>query len=372
MLVAAEFMPVSLLTPIAGDLGSSQGMIGQAISVSGLFAVMASLYISPLAGRMDRRYFLLGLTALLMVSLVLISQADSYLALIIARSVLGVAVGGFWALSTATIMRLAPEGTTAKALGILYAGDALASAFAAPVGSYIGGNYGWRNVFLGMVPLVLLNLVWQWWHLPTMPAQRANSMGTLLRLLRRRDVAIAMFGLTLTFSGVFCIFSYMRPFLEIQAEGEFSIISGLLLAMGLAGFVGTYLATVLVERFLGELLVGLPLAVAAISLCLVEAGSQRWVLAGVMGLMGVFNSAVFVVWSSWLARAVADNPESGAGLMVASIQISVMAGAGLGGFLLDGWSINTTFVGGAVLLLAAALVLSHRAVRRPLAIQCPG
>src|SRR5215207_7145861 len=37
LLIAAEFMPVSLLTPIADDLGATVGMAGQAISISGLF-----------------------------------------------------------------------------------------------------------------------------------------------------------------------------------------------------------------------------------------------------------------------------------------------------------------------------------------------
>ncbi|MEK8044322.1 MFS transporter, partial [Burkholderia contaminans] len=39
-LVASEFMPVSLLTPIAGDLHVSEGQAGQAISVSGAFALV--------------------------------------------------------------------------------------------------------------------------------------------------------------------------------------------------------------------------------------------------------------------------------------------------------------------------------------------
>ena len=32
LLIASEFMPVSLLTPIAHDLGATEGMAGQAIS----------------------------------------------------------------------------------------------------------------------------------------------------------------------------------------------------------------------------------------------------------------------------------------------------------------------------------------------------
>src|SRR5438132_14121322 len=71
-LIASEFMPVSLLTPIAADLRATEGMAGQAISVSGLFAVITSLFIATIAGRADRRYVLMALTGLMLASLLLI------------------------------------------------------------------------------------------------------------------------------------------------------------------------------------------------------------------------------------------------------------------------------------------------------------
>src|SRR4051812_32405588 len=61
-LVASEFMPISLLTPVATDLGVSEGMAGQAIALSGAFALVTSLIIRRLAGTMDRRTLLLGMT----------------------------------------------------------------------------------------------------------------------------------------------------------------------------------------------------------------------------------------------------------------------------------------------------------------------
>src|SRR5215217_4815020 len=72
MLIAAEFMPVSLLTPIAADLGTTDGMAGQAISISGLFAVVTSLLIATIAGRFDRRHMLFVLTAVMLAPLLLI------------------------------------------------------------------------------------------------------------------------------------------------------------------------------------------------------------------------------------------------------------------------------------------------------------
>src|SRR4051794_24105016 len=79
LLIAAEFMPVSLLTPIARDLGATVGMAGQAISVSGLFAVATSLFIATFAARFDRRHVLVGLTGVMLASLVLIALAPNYL-----------------------------------------------------------------------------------------------------------------------------------------------------------------------------------------------------------------------------------------------------------------------------------------------------
>ena len=54
VLIASEFMPVSLLTPIADGLHLTEGRAGQAISVSGIFAVLTSVFISALA-RMSLR-----------------------------------------------------------------------------------------------------------------------------------------------------------------------------------------------------------------------------------------------------------------------------------------------------------------------------
>ena len=95
LLIAAEFMPVSLLTPIATDLHATDGMAGQAISISGLFAVVTSLYIATVASLHDRKYVLIGLTAIMTLSLALIALAPNFAILMVARALLGVVVGGF-------------------------------------------------------------------------------------------------------------------------------------------------------------------------------------------------------------------------------------------------------------------------------------
>jgi len=71
-LVASEFMPVSLLTPIAYDLHFTQGMAGQGIAISGAFAGLTSLSI---ARTLDRKILLLAMTLLMGVSVAVVGFA---------------------------------------------------------------------------------------------------------------------------------------------------------------------------------------------------------------------------------------------------------------------------------------------------------
>lgn len=73
---------------------------------------------------------------------------------------------------------------------------------------------------------------------------------------------------------------------------------------------------------------------------------------------GALNASVFVIWPTWLTQQVADDPETGSGLMIATIQIAIIIGAGVGGLLLDHFSIIATFSGGAALLFLASRLVA--------------
>jgi predicted MFS family arabinose efflux permease len=272
---------------------------------------------------------------------------------------LGITIGGFWALATATVMRLVPRKSVPKALGVMYMGNAVATAFAAPIGSYMGAIIGWRGTFWALAPIVAVNLVWQWISLPPMPPQAANPVGKILGLLKRRNVAFAMLGVMLTFAGAFATFTYLRPFLETYTQVTVPELSLLLLGLGVAGFAGTYGATVLLGRHLYPLLRWLPLALGAVTLAMLAVGHMLWAVAVAMIAWGALNAAIPVAWSTWLSKGISDEPESGGGLIVAAIQLSIMLGAAFGGLLLDHISIAATLLGGATLLILASLIIGN-------------
>lgn len=312
VLIASEFMPVSLLSPIAGDLGITDGRAGQAISVSGIFAVVTSLFVSNFTRRIDRRLVLVSLSLILVISGLVVTFAQYYSVLMVGRALLGVAIGGFWSMSTAIVMRLVPADSVPKALATLNAGNAIAATISAPLGSMVGSYVGWRGAFFAVVPLALISLVWQWVSLPSLPPRKREGPPHVIRLLRRKQVALGMASITLLFAGQFALFTYLRPFLETVTAVSVSTLSLLLLLMGLAGVAGTYLISGLLQTRLFGVLSVVPIAMAAVAVGLVAFGTSVPITAILLVGWGLLGTAVPVGWGTWLTRAMPDDAEAGA------------------------------------------------------------
>ncbi|QQV79127.1 MFS transporter [Sphingomonas aliaeris] len=349
-------MPVSILTPIASDLHLTEGAAGQAIAVSGLFAVLTSLSIATLTRGIDRRTLLLGLTLLMLLSGLTVAFAPNYLVFMTGRALLGVVVGGFWSMSAATVLRLVPEDQVPKALGLLNGGNALATTVAAPLGSFLGQYIGWRGAFFVVVPLAAVTFAWQWLTLPAMPSDRRTVGTSALGILRRPRARIGAAAVALLFAGQFALFTYVRPFLEGVTQLGVSSLSVVLLLMGAGGLCGTWLFGRLVARSLSTALILAPVALAAIACMLVAFGTLAVPTAILLTLWGVVGTGAPVAWWTWVARRFPDDAEAGGGLLVAVVQLAITLGAAGGGLLFDVGGYRATFLASAVLLLAGAVL----------------
>lgn len=356
MLIASEFMPVSLLTPMAEGLGATEGQTGQAISISGLFAVAASLLITTTAGTLNRKWVLVAMTGLMLLSLVVVAAAPNFAVLMIGRALLGVCIGGFWALATAIIMRLVPSADVPRALALMYGGQAIAAAFATPVGAYLGGLFGWREVFWALTPIVAVNLVWHVMALPSLPARQRQDFRAMLDLLKRPYFLRGLTACMLSWGSAFTMFTYLRPFLEQVTGVGVTTLSALLLILGCAGFVGTWAAGRFIKGNVAPLLKLPALVMGGATVGLLALGSSVIAAGLFMAIWGAMNTMFSVIWMTWMSQNADDAPEAGGSLMVAAIQASILLGAVAGGLLLDGLSIQATFIG-SVVLAGAALVL---------------
>jgi predicted MFS family arabinose efflux permease len=342
---------------LASDLKVTEGMAGQGIAISGVFAVIASLSISAVAGR-NRKTLLLSLTAMMCLSGLIVAMALNYVAYMAGRALIGVVVGGFWSMSAATAMQLVPPSKVPRALAVFNSGNALATVVAAPLGSYLASIFGWRGAFFCLVPIAVIAFVWQWFSLPAMQAHpRAKGSSNIFRLFKNRLVVLGMLAVGIFFMGQFALFTYLRPFLETVTRVDASTLSLMLLTLGVAGFVGTtVIGRFLKLGFYGTLAI-IPVLMAAIAVALIVLGTSVPATTVLLGLWGLVATAAPVGWWLWIARTLPQDAEAGGGLMVAVVQLSIALGSTVGGLLFDGSGYRGTFAFSAGLLLVGAFLV---------------
>jgi len=356
-LVTAEFLPASLLTPMAASLGVTEGVTGQAVTVTAIFALLTSFFSASATRKRDRRGVMLLFSLMLIVSNLLVAFAPNLTFILVGRVLLGIALGGFWTLAAATTMRLVPEAMIPRALSIVFSGVSVATIVAAPMGSYFGHLLGWRNVFVAASLIGVVGLLWQIVALPKMPPQLSGKGSSLFSLMRRPGMQTALLAIILVFSGHFAFFTYLRPFLESVTGVGVNGLSAILLGFGVANFAGTLIAGVLLERNLHRTLIAMPLAMGLLGVGLVVMGSAPLVDAVLVALWGMAFGAVPVGWSTWITRTMPDEAESGGGLLVASIQLAITIGAAAGGVIFNVTGAKGVFMGSAVALLIATLTI---------------
>ena len=334
-LVTAEFLPASLLTAMAHDLHISDGAAGQAVTATALVGAVAAPSIPLLTRRYDRKLVMLALTVLLVVSNALAATAGSLPVLLASRVLLGVALGGFWSMAAALAMRLVPENLFARAMSFILTGVSVATVCAAPIGAWMGEQWGWRSAFVAAGVVSVFTLAAQLFTLPALPSRDNPDLRVLGQLLRRPSVRVALLAVVLVISGHFAGFTYIRPLLEQVTKLPVATVSAVLLGYGIGGFFGNFAGGWVAERSERRAIVLGGALIVVLAASLLVAASSPVVTAIAIALWGFAFGAFPVGFQTWIVRAAPDHAEGAGGLLVAAFQIAIASGAIGGGLLVD-------------------------------------
>lgn len=239
VLVLSEFLPIGLLPTIASSLDVSIGTVGLVVVVPGLMAAVTAPLVTIASGRLDRRKVLIALALFIAASNVLAAFAPNMAVMAAARILLGVGVGGFWAMGAGVAARLVPAQAVHRATSLITAGISAGTVVSLPLGALVGHLAGWRMAFVVAAGAALLALTTLALRLPALPPTGTIRLATLTAALRNPAARIALLATALIFFGHFAAYTYVTPYLEERAHFGSSAVTAVLLAYGLAGLAAT-------------------------------------------------------------------------------------------------------------------------------------
>ncbi|MEU7554179.1 MFS transporter [Streptomyces sp. NPDC044571] len=335
--------------------GVSDGTAGLMVTVPGLVAGFCAPLVTVGSGRLDRRPVLCGLIALMAAANLAAALAPGFAVVLAARLLVGISVGGFWAVAGGITVRLVPDRHVPRVTALVFAGVPTASVLGVPAGTLLGELGGWRAAFgavgvLGVLALTALLLL-----LPPLPPARNTAFRELPALLRENPAVRA--GVIVTFlvvTGQFAAYTFVRPVLQDVSGIAAGQVSALLLGYGAAGVAGNFLAG---ARDAYRTLLAVSAALAVI-LSLIATLPGAAAGTALLPAWGLAYGGVSVSLQRWMLHAAPAAAEAATSLMVAVFNLAIAAGALTGGLAVDGLGTPAAPLTGAALMFLSAVTIA--------------
>jgi predicted MFS family arabinose efflux permease len=364
VVVTAEQLPIGLLTSVSGDLGVSEGKAGLMVTLPGFIAAVAAPLVPLAIGALDRRIALLGLMGLMAAASVLSALAPSYLTLLASRILVGLSIGGFWAIAGGLAPRLVPAASVPRATSLIFGGVAAASVLGIPIGTLIGEYAGWRSAFVALAVGSALVVAGLLIAIPRLRPERAVGVTVLAGQLRNRAVTSGLLVTLLLVTAQFATYTYISPMAQSLMGIGSMFVGPLLLGYGIAGVIGNFIIGMRGSRNVATTMLVISLALAALMIGI--AAIARHEIAGVLFVLawGFVYGGVSVSLQTWMLRAAPEAAETATSLWVCVFNFSIALGAFVGGAAVDNIGLMPVYIIGAGLFFLSAMVtaLSRQAL----------
>ncbi|MBX7468749.1 MFS transporter [Streptomyces sp. MAG02] len=360
--VTSEMLPVGLLTPIGAALKVTEGTAGLTLTVTGLVGAVSAPLLTPLWGRFDRRTVLCALMAVLAVGNLLAARSPSFAVMVAARVLVGVGMGGVWAIAAGLAVRLVPPRSVGSATSLIFSGIAVASVLGVPAGTYLGELADWRAAFLAAGGLALVVLVALAVLLPPLPAEQDVRLGGVLRLFGEPKVRTGLGVVALLVTGHFAAYTYVRPALEEVSGVSAGMIGTLLLMYGVAGVAGNFAAGAGAGRSPRSTLLVISSVLAATVLLVPVLGGSALTAGVLLAVWGLSYGGVSVSTQTWLLASAPRTREAVSSLFVGVFNGAIALGALAGGLAADAAGVGAVmWLGGGLAVAALALTALGKA-----------
>ncbi|MFC9440250.1 MFS transporter [Nocardia sp. NPDC057030] len=356
--VTSEQLPVGLLTSVSGALGVSPGTAGLMVTVPGLVASATAPILPVAIGRLDRRLVLLGLISLMVAANVLAAFAPNFGLLLAARFLVGIAIGGFWALAAGIAVRMVPARYVPQATAIAFGGATAANVLGIPAGTLIGELTDWRIAFGLLGGLGLLVVVALLWLLPALPATEPVRLRTLGEQFRNPVVRAGVLVTFLLVSGHFAAFTFVSPILQDFSGLDKAMVGPALLAFGVAGIIGNFLTGAAAGRNIRVTLIVISTLLAAVLALVALVGGTPVTGVILLVVWGLAFGGIPVGVQTWILQAAPGSTEAATALNTAMFNLAIALGALFGGIIADNVVLSAVLWFGAGLSVLASLVVS--------------
>ncbi|RNL86932.1 MFS transporter [Halostreptopolyspora alba] len=359
-----EFVLAGVLPQMSTSLGVSMAAAGQVVTTFAVTCAIAAPVLATVTARWPRRRVLLIAALVYVLGVAATAMADSFTAVLLTQLVAAAATGVYIPTSAVTAAALVPEHRRGWAIAVVTTGLTAAAALGAPLGTALGGLFGWRITMWFLAALAGVGTAGLLVLVPDrVPGSAVDGLRARLAPLRNRTALVLLATTLVGFTAVYIPYTYISVVFAGATGGDGVLLSVLMFVLGTLGAVGNFGAGALADRLGGRKVVTGALGMLAICLFALPLGSGSFLSA--LALVAAYGMTAFAITTPQQHRLISLMPDSAsilvslnAGFLYLAISLSGVLGAASIQWLGGSWLSVL-----AALLAMCALALSEWAAR---------
>lgn len=357
-----DYVIAGVIPEIAADLGVTVAVAGQLVTVFSVTVAVAAPLAAVLLARLPRRTVLTAAAVVFTLANAVAAVAPNFGALLGLRVVAALAAASATPTLFSTAAQLAPPERIGRSVAAVALGVTGAIALGVPLGTWVGGAFGWRATFTVMAVAGALVAVG---FARAVPARTGTgevlSVRAQLGILLRPALSLGLMANLVLMMGSMLLLTYLAPFTGALAGTGTAGRGALFAVSGAAGMVGIWAGGLATDRWGADraLLLGVSTFVLAMG-----ALTALWPLrpvptAVLVPLVALWGGAAF--WNSPAVQArlhTLAGPASAQALALntSGTYLGVAAGGAFGGLVLSVGGLGPLpVVAGAAGLVAVGL-----------------
>jgi MFS transporter, DHA1 family, inner membrane transport protein len=354
-ITTGEFVIAGIVPDIATDLGVSIPAAGLLVTAYAIGMIVGGPVLTALTARYPRKPLIQILLVIAIVGNLASAVAPTYAPLFAARVVTALVTSTFFANAIVIATSTAPADKQASTVSKLVFGMNIAMILGAPIGTFVGNNFGWRATFVvvGGACVVGLLLV-----LRLVPAveNTGTSAVSELKVFRNRNVQLAILVTAVGNAGLLMVFTYFAPLLTDVAGFAAGSVAGLLLVYGVGATVGNLIGGWLSDRALMPSQVGL-LALLTVALAFMWVASDSTLIIGVMVFVaGALGFSVVPGMQARVLSSATGAPTLAIAVNASAYQLAAAFAGWFGGRVIDGPGLRAVYIVAAGVTVLGILI----------------
>lgn len=335
----AELVVGGILNVIADDLRISIALAGQLITAYSLAFAIGTPVLVAVTSRMARKTLLVSSLVIFIIGSLASYASSDYAVLMVSRLILGVSAGVFTVVAISSVAKLVPADKIGRAIGMIALGFGSAMALGVPIGIAVTNWWSWQMIFALLAIVSLLIMLGLIRLLPQIEGDAPVSFAKQFTVLGNPVIVSALFISFLQCMSNSILLTYLTPFLQTVLDLSSSGVGIMMLALGVAGIIGSRLGGYSVDKWGTVRMIALTLAVSVVSLAFLPLSTLSLVAGS--GLITIWMLSMFMSAPALQTYFIQQAPQSSnlvLSMNLSIIHLGIAGGAGAGGLIVDSTS----------------------------------